>query len=74
MPCGRVTRKRDCLCKKLHSLGLEWIATGSLGVNNLEKYGRWAFIEFTDVFAMQHDVAKKGEEQFNDMIKIVVTR
>lgn len=38
------------------------------GVNNLKTYGRWAFVEFGDVFQMQADFAKKVEEQFNKMI------
>jgi len=31
------------------------------GVNNLEKFGRWAFAEFTAVYEM--------EEEFNNLIK-----
>lgn len=38
------------------------------GVNNLDSYGRWAFAEFTDVFQMQDDFAKKVEAEFNEMI------
>ncbi|MDV6317833.1 BPTD_3080 family restriction endonuclease [Chromohalobacter sp. HP20-39] len=38
------------------------------GVNNLGSYGRWAFAEFTDVFQMQDDFAKKVEAEFNKMI------
>lgn len=38
------------------------------GVNNLGSYGRWAFAEFTDVFQMQDDFAKKVEAEFNEMI------
>jgi type III restriction enzyme len=38
------------------------------GVNNLETYGRWAFVEFTDVFQMQHDFADMVESEFNKMI------
>ncbi len=56
-------RGEDAKEKKL-TMDTYWVP----GVNNLKKYGRWAFIEFTDVFAMQHDFAKKVEEQFNDMI------
>ncbi len=62
-------RGEDAKEKKL-TMDTYWVP----GVNNLKKYGRWAFIEFTDVFAMQHDFAKKVEEQFNNMIKAVVTR
>ena len=38
------------------------------GVKNLGTYGRWAFAEFTDVWQMQHDFAKKIEGEFNQMI------
>ncbi|CAI07306.1 fragment of hypothetical protein, partial [Aromatoleum aromaticum EbN1] len=31
------------------------------GVNNLYTYGRWAFAEFTDVWQMQDDFARKVE-------------
>lgn len=39
------------------------------GVNNLGNFGRWAFAEFTDVFQMQDDFAKKIEAEFNNMIE-----
>jgi hypothetical protein len=39
------------------------------GVNNLGAYGRWAFAEFTDVFQIQDDFAKKVEAEFNKMIQ-----
>ena len=38
------------------------------GVNRHAQYGRWAFAEFTDVYAMQTDFAAKVEEQFGKMI------
>jgi type III restriction enzyme len=38
-------------------------------VNNLGQYGRWAFVEFTDVYEMQDDFAKKVEAEFNRMIE-----
>ena len=34
-------------------------------------YGRWAFAEFTDVFRMQDDFAKKVEAEFARMIDAV---
>jgi len=37
-------------------------------VNFAAKYGRWAFAEFTDVYEMQDDFAKKVEAEFNRMI------
>ena len=39
------------------------------GVNHLGTYGRWAVAEFTDVFQMQDDLAKKVESEFNKMIE-----
>ena len=60
-------RREDAKEKKL-TMDTYWIA----GVNNLDSYGRWAFAEFADVFEMQHDFAKKVEEQFKTMIDDVV--
>jgi type III restriction enzyme len=38
------------------------------GVNHLAAHGRWAFAEFTDVYAMQEDFAKVVGTGFNQMI------
>ena len=38
------------------------------GVNRPGSHGRWAFAEFTDVYAMQHDLADRIEEAFDGMI------
>ena len=38
------------------------------GVNNAERYGKWAFAEFADVFQMQHDFEEKVEAEFKKMI------
>ena len=38
------------------------------GVNNLKEHGRWAFAEFTDVYAMQEDFAKVVAAAFDEMI------
>ena len=38
------------------------------GVNRLGGHGRWAFAEFTDVYAMQHDFAEKLREAFGAMV------
>ena len=56
-------RREDAKEKKL-TMDSYWIA----GVNNLQTYGRWAFAEFTDVFDMQGDFAKRVEEEFGKMI------
>ena len=41
------------------------------GVNNLNSYGRWAFAEFCDVYAMEADFEAKVEEHFDEMINAV---
>ncbi len=44
------------------------------GVNNLKNHGRWAFAEFTDVYEMQDDFAKKVEAEFNKMIALILNQ
>jgi type III restriction enzyme len=39
------------------------------GVNNLKEHGRWAFAEFTDIYAMQEDFAKVVATGFQAMIE-----
>jgi type III restriction enzyme len=39
------------------------------GVNHLRRYGRWAFAEFTDVFAMQQDFADAVQAQLNTVVE-----
>ncbi len=56
-------RGEDAKVKK-ETMDTYWIP----GVNNLGTYGRWAFSEFTDVWLMQADFAKKVEAEFNKMI------
>ncbi len=56
-------RREDAKDKKL-TMETYWIP----GVNNLGHFGRWAFVEFTDVFDMQQDFAKKIEAEFNKML------
>ena len=43
------------------------------GVNRLGTYGRWAFAEFTDVYLLEADFAKKVEEGFGNLVSNVVT-
>ena len=45
-----------------------WVA----GVNHLKQFGRWAFVEFKDVWAMQDEFAKEVEKQFQQMIENAV--
>lgn len=52
--------------EKASTMETYWIP----GVNHLQSYGRWAFAELTEVFAMESDfsnaVAKAFEEMLND--------
>lgn len=43
------------------------------GVNHLKSHGRWAFVEFCDVWQMQDDFAQKVEAEFNRMIGAVTS-
>jgi type III restriction enzyme len=60
-------RREDAKDKKL-TMETYWVP----GVNNSGKYGRWAFAEFTEVYAMEADFAAKVEAEFNSMIEKVV--
>ena len=60
-------RGEDAKEKKL-TMDTYWVP----GVNNLETYGRWDFAEFTDVYEMEQDFAKKVETKFNQMIETAV--
>ncbi len=42
------------------------------GVNNLKSFGRWAFIEFTDVYQMQDEFAAKVEAEFTRMVQTAI--
>jgi type III restriction enzyme len=46
--------RRENVKLKSETMRQQWIR----GVNNLGTFGRWAFVEFTDVFEMQKDFAK----------------
>ncbi len=56
-------RREDAIEKKA-TMDTYWVP----GVNHLGSHGRWAFAEFTDVYAMQEDFAKKIEAEFDKMI------
>ncbi|OIQ74967.1 hypothetical protein GALL_433710 [mine drainage metagenome] len=56
-------RGEDAVVKKM-TMDTYWVP----GVNHSGQYGRWAFAEFTDVYEMQDDFAKKVEAEFNRMI------
>ena len=56
-------RREDAKDKKL-TMETYWVP----GVNNLRKYGRWAFAEFTEVYQIETDFEAKVESEFNKMI------
>ena len=56
-------RREDAKEKKA-TMDVYWVP----GVNNLGNHGRWAFAEFTEVWQMQADFAKKVEAGFHKMI------
>ena len=43
------------------------------GVNNLGKFGRWAFAEFTEVYRIEADFKEKVESEFNKMIEKIAS-
>ena len=56
--------RREDAKEKKSTMDTYWIP----GVNHLRTHGRWAFVEFGDVYEMQEDFAKKIEAQFQKMI------
>lgn len=60
-------RGEDAKVKK-STMDTYWVP----GVNHLQKFGRWAFVEFKDVWAMQDDFADEVEKQFNAMVQAMV--
>ncbi len=56
--------RREDAKEKKSTMETYWVP----GVNNLKTYGRWTFVEFCDVYAMQADFESKVEAEFNKMI------
>jgi type III restriction enzyme len=61
-------RREDAKDKKI-TMDTYWIP----GVNNTCKFGRWAFVEFTEVFAMNADFANLIENEFNKVIESIIS-
>ena len=57
-------RREDAKDKK-STMDTYWIP----GVNNLGTHGRWAFVEFTDIWDMQKDFAERVQDEFDKMIE-----
>jgi type III restriction enzyme len=61
--------RREDAKDKAETMRTYWIP----GVNNSGKFGRWAFAEFTEVYAMDADFAAKVEVEFNKMMDTVAS-
>ncbi len=59
-------RREDAKDKKI-TMDTYWVP----GVNNTGKFGRWAFVEFTEVFAMNADFANLIQSEFQKMVDSV---
>ncbi len=57
-------RREDAKEKKA-TMETYWVP----GVNNLGRYGRWAFAEFTEVYQIEADFKEKVASQFNQMVE-----
>lgn len=62
-------RGEDAVEKK-STMDTYWVP----GVNGLGSFGRWAFAEFTDVYEMESDFAKRLEEEFAKVISSKVSK
>jgi len=62
-------RREDAKEKKA-TMETYWVP----GVNNLARYGRWAFAEFTEVYRIETDFKARVESEFNRMIEKCMQR
>lgn len=56
--------RREDAKEKKSAMDTYWVP----GVNHLGTFGRWAFAEFTDVYQMQDDFARKVAAEFDGML------
>jgi type III restriction enzyme len=61
--------RREDAKEKKSTMETYWVP----GVNNSGKHGRWAFAEFTSVYAIKSDFNERVESLFNSMIAEVLT-
>jgi len=61
--------RREDAKEKKNTMDTYWVP----GVNNLGSHGRWAFAEFTDVYAIEEEFKDRVEEEFNKMIEACAT-
>ena len=50
--------------EKKNTMETHWVP----GVNSLGTLGRWDFVEFTEIYAMESDFSKKIEDAFNSLV------
>ena len=60
--------RREDAKEKADTMRTYWVP----GVNGLRTYGRWDFVEFGDVYAMQADFAARVEAEFGRLVEGVV--
>lgn len=60
-------RREDAKEKKL-TMETYWVP----GVNHLGSHGRWAFVEFTDMYGMEANFRDKVQAEFDKMMKIAL--
>lgn len=61
-------RREDAKEKKA-TMDTYWVP----GVNHLSRYGRWAFVELTEIYQIESDFAAKVKNAFDSMIAAVAT-
>lgn len=57
--------RREDAKEKKSTMDTYWIP----GVNNIGRYGRWAFAEFTEIYQLEAEFKAKVEHKFNSMIE-----
>jgi type III restriction enzyme len=62
-------RREDAKEKKA-TMDTYWVP----GVNNLGKYGKWAFAEFTEVYQIEPDFDAKIKSEFDKVIEAAIKR
>ncbi len=62
--------RREDAKEKKSTMETYWVP----GVNNLERFGHWAFAEFTDVYEIEADFKEKVEDVFNSMIEETIVQ
>jgi type III restriction enzyme len=56
--------RREDAKEKKSTMDTYWVP----GVNNLQRYGRWGFAEFTEIYKIETDFSAMVESEFNKMI------